>query len=254
MSLHMHVLINHGECHDVTKPEPLSSPPMSTQNHHHRPSRLAACSLLPMLLVTILLSGCSSVQPVRVLDKGANVITASLGGALVPGSSPTGIIPYLTSGYAYGISDDVTLHGRAHLTVAAFGVAGVDVGASMRAMSQDGALPEITVSGQLIGFASIARSAPARLYPNLTANASWSVGQRSLAYAGTHATVQLDPMRTLMSPFAGYQFPVSDAVRLQIEAIWQASNVNTRNGVFEGESSIGGSGSFGIYFGGMIAL
>lgn len=253
MSLHMHVLINHGECHDVTKPEPLSSSHMSIGNHLSSSYRRAAASLLLTLVISILW-GCSAVQPVRVLEKGASAITASLGGAVVPGSSPTGIIPYLTSGYAYGISEDVTLHGRAHLTVAAFGVAGLDVGASMRAMSQDGALPEITVSGQLIGFASIARSAPARLYPNLTANASWSVGQRSLAYIGTHATVQLDPMRTLMSPFAGYQFPVSDAVRLQIEAIWQASNVNTRNGVFEGESSIGGSGSFGIYVGGMIAL
>jgi len=209
---------------------------------------------LLLTLVISILWGCSAVQPVRVLEKGASAITASLGGAVVPGSSPTGIIPYLTSGYAYGVSDNVTLHGRAHLTVAAFGVAGVDLGASMRAMAQDGALPEVTFGAQLIGFASLARSAPARLYPNLTANASWSVGERSLAYVGTHATVQPNPMRTLVSPLAGYQFPISDAVRLQIEAIWQASNVNTRNGVFEGESSIGGNGSFGIYLGGVIAL
>lgn len=209
---------------------------------------------LPLTLVICFLWGCSAVQPVRVLEKGASAITASLGGAVVPGSSPTGIIPYLTSGYAYGISDNVTLHGQAHLTVAAFGVAGVDVGASMRAMAQDGLLPEVTIGAQLIGFASLARSAPARLYPNLTVNASWSITERSLAYVGTHATVQPEPMRTLVSPLAGYQFPISDAVRLQIEAIWQASNVNTRNGVFEGESSIGGNGSFGIYFGGMIAL
>lgn len=226
---------------------------MRSGNHLSSSYRRAAASLLQTLVIVILW-GCSAVQPVRVLEKGASAITASLGGAVVPGSSPTGIIPYLTSGYAYGISDNVTLYGRAHLTVAAFGVAGVDVGASMRAMAQDGARPEVTIGAQLIGFASLARSAPARLYPNLTANASWSVGERSLAYVGTHATVQPNPMRTLVSPLAGYQFPISDAVRLQIEAIWQASNVNTRNGVFEGESSVGGNGSFGIYLGGMIAL
>jgi hypothetical protein len=57
-----------------------------------------------------------------------------------------------------------------------------------------------------------------------------------------------------VSPFAGYQFSVSNSVRLQVETIWQASNVDTRFGVFEGESSIGGNGSFGIYLGGVIAL
>lgn len=201
-----------------------------------------------------LLWGCSAVQPVRVLDKGADVLTASLGGAVVPSSSPTAVIPYLTSGYAYGLSDDVTLHGKAHLLMAAFGVAGLDVGASMRALRQDGPVPEITVSAQAIAFASLARTAPPRVYPNLTANASWSVGEASLVYLGSHATIQIDPARTLMSPFAGYQFPVSNALRLQLEAIWQASNVNTRSGVFEGESSIGGTGSFGIYLGGILAL
>lgn len=138
--------------------------------------------------------------------------------------------------------------------MAAFGVAGLDVGASMRALRQDGPVPEITVSAQAIAFASLARTAPPRVYPNLTANASWSVGESSLVYLGSHATIQIDPARTLMSPFAGYQFPVSNALRLQLEAIWQASNVNTRSGVFEGESSIGGTGSFGIYLGGILAL
>lgn len=201
-----------------------------------------------------LLIGCSAVQPVRVLDKGASAVTASIGGAVIPNSSPTGVVPYLTSGYAYGLSDDVTLHGKAHLLMAAFGVAGLDFGASMRALRQDGAIPELTVGAQVLGFASIARSAPARVYPNLTANASWSIGETSLVYLGSHATIQIDPARTLMSPFAGVQFPVSNALRLQVEAIWQASNVNTRNGVFEGESSIGGNGSFGIYLGGIVAL
>ncbi|MFM8770818.1 MAG: hypothetical protein ACKOE4_02160 [Candidatus Kapaibacterium sp.] len=211
-------------------------------------------SVVPLLALLALLWGCSAVQPVRVLDTGADAITASIGGAVVPNSSPTGVVPYLTSGYAYGLTDDVTLHGKAHLLMAAFGVAGLDVGASMRALRQDGAVPEITVGAQVLGFASLVRSAPARVYPNLTANASWSVGETSLVYLGSHATIQIDPARTLISPFAGYQVLVSNALRLQVEAIWQASNVNTLNGVFEGESSIGGTGSFGIYLGGMLAL
>ncbi|MBU3700261.1 MAG: hypothetical protein FGM33_09705 [Candidatus Kapabacteria bacterium] len=213
---------------------------------------LLICIVVPALLAA--LSGCSMVQPVRVLQKGASAITTSIGGALVPESSPTGVVPYATAGYAYGVSEDVTLHGSAHLLLAAFGVAGVDLGARMRLMPESGAIPELTFGAQIIGFGGIARSAPVRLYPNLTLNASWSVGESSLIYAGSHATLQLSPSTVMASPFAGYQFPVSDAVRLQVEAIWQAANVDTRKGVFEGQSSIAGTGSFGIFIGGMIAL
>ncbi len=214
--------------------------------------RLAA--MMASVVLIGMLWGCSAVQPVRVLERGQQAITTSLGGALAPGTAPTGVVPYLTAGYANGISDDVTIHGRAHLLMAAFGAVGLDVGASMRALHQDGAVPELTVSAQVLGFASLVRSAPVRLYPNLTANASWSVGERSLLYLGSHATIQIDPGKTLVSPFAGYQFPISNSVRLQVETIWQASNIDTRASIFDGESSIGGNGSFGIYFGGMIAL
>jgi hypothetical protein len=225
-----------------------TSLPLTTPNI----SRHAA--VLTLLVAMGMLWGCSAVQPVRVLERGQEAITTSLGGALAPGTSPTGVVPYLTAGYANGIGDDVTVHGRAHLVMAAFGALGLDVGASMRALRQDGAVPEVTVSGQVLGFASLVRSAPVRLYPNITANASWSVGERSLLYLGSHATVQFDSRSTLVSPFAGFQFPISDGVRLQLETIWQASNIDTRAGVFDGESSIGGNGSFGIYIGGMIAL
>ncbi|MEY3386053.1 MAG: hypothetical protein RIR53_864 [Bacteroidota bacterium] len=217
---------------------------------HRAPLRVC----MTLLMVLAALSGCSLVQPVRVLDKGASAITTSIGGALVPESSPTGLVPYATAGYAYGIDDNVTVHGNAHLLMAVFGVAGVDVGVRLRALQQSGLVPEVTVGAQLIGFASLARSEPSRLYPSLTANASWLVGERSLIYAGSHFTIQAQPTTVFVSPFAGYQFPVSDAVRLQVETIWQASNIDTRKGVFEGQSSIGGTGSFGIFIGGMIDL
>lgn len=215
----------------------------------HRSSRLSMIALV-MLIVW----GCSAVQPVRVLNHGEDVITTSLGGAYVPNSSPAGLVPYLTAGYATGISDDVTLHGRAHLIMAVFGVAGFDVGASMRALRQDGMTPEVTLSAQVLGFASLARSAPSRLYPNVTANASWSVSENSLLYIGSHATIQFDPSSVVISPFCGVQFPVSNAIRLQVEGIWQASNVHSRSGIFEGQSSIADHGALGLYLGGVFAL
>lgn len=213
---------------------------------------VAGFSLL--VVMATFLASCSSVQPVRVLEKDAYVATGSLGGAFLPSKSPAGILPYITVGGAHGVTDNLTMHGHAHVLLAAFGVAGIDYGASYRALHQDGAVPEVTVSGQLLMFAKLSSEPNPRVYPNLSANASWKVGEQSLIYTGSHATIQFSNGDVLVSPFVGYQFPVSKTFDLQIEGIWQAANRNTSAGVFEGLSSINGTGSYGFYIGGIYKL
>ena len=73
-------------------------------------------------------------------------------------------------------------------------------------------------------------------------------------YTGAHGTFPFEPYQFLLSPMAGVQFPVSDRVSIQGELIWQAANVNTRSGIFTGQSSIGGSGSLGGFIGGVLWL
>lgn len=204
--------------------------------------------------ITIIISSCSSVQPVRVLEKDTYVATGSLGGAFLPEKSPAGILPYLTVGGAHSVTDDVTMHGHLHLLLAAFGVAGLDYGASYRALRQDGAVPEVTVGAQLLMFAKVSSEPNPRVYPNLTANASWKVGEQSLIYTGSHATIQFSNGDVFVSPFIGYQFPLNKTFDLQIEGTWQAANRNTSAGVFEGLSSINGTGSYGFYIGGIYKL
>lgn len=218
-----------------------------------RPNKsVARISLLAIM--AILIASCSSVQPVRVLKKDSYAATGSLGGAFIPEKSPAGILPYLTVGGAHGVTDNLTMHGHAHLLLAAFGVAGLDYGASYRALSQDGAVPEVTVGAQLLMFAKLSSEPNPRVYPNLTANASWRVGEQSLVYTGSHLTYQFNNSEVLVSPFVGYQFPVSAVLDIQVEGVWQALNKNTSAGVFEGLSSIHGMGSYGFYIGGIYNL
>jgi hypothetical protein len=221
--------------------------------HDVRPHKSVAC-MVTMALVAIVLASCSSVQPVRVLEKDTYAVTGSLGGAFIPEKSPAGILPYLTAGGAHGITEDLTMHGHIHVLMAAFGVAGLDYGASYRALAQNGPVPEVTVGGQLLMFAKLSAEPNPRVYPNLTANASWQVGEKSLLYTGSHVTYQFSNSQVYVSPFLGYQFPLSNTFDLQIEGTWQAVNRNTSAGVFEGLSSINGMGSYGFYIGGIYKL
>lgn len=216
------------------------------------------CKSLLILATTatafFFLSGCGSGQPVRVLPSGTSAITASLGGPIVPSTSPVGFVPYLTAGAQHGITENVTVHGNLHLLMTAFAVGGLDLGASARVWRQDAALPEVTLGARLIGFMKFGDPLAPRLYPDLSVNASWEIADRTLAYVGAHGTFQWKPGAFYISPFLGVQFPLSSSFSLQTELIWQAANHDTRVGIFEGQSSIGGMGSFGGFIAGVITL
>lgn len=210
--------------------------------------------VISTILLSWILIGCGATQPIRVLPEHTTTITASLGGPVVPGKSPTVITPYVTGGVQHGLSDDVTVHGNLHLLMAAFAVAGMDLGASARVVRGHGWTPEITGSLRAYGFVQLSDQPKPRLYPSLSANASWSIRENDLVYAGTHVTAQWTASSVFVSPFVGYSFAASDNISVQLECIWQAANHDTRSGVLEGISSINGHGSFGIFLAGALRL
>lgn len=210
--------------------------------------------VISAIITSWLLSGCGATQPVRVLPAQTTAVTASLGGPMVPGKSPTVVVPYITAGMMHGISDDLTIHGNLHLLMAAFTVAGVDVGASGRLLRGDGLTPEITGGVRAVGFVQLSDEPEPRLYPTFSANASWSIRDRDLIYAGTHVTLQWTPDETFVSPFVGYSYAATDNLSVQLEFIWQAADHNTSAGILEGVSSINGFGSFGIFLAGALRL
>ncbi|MBU3742226.1 MAG: hypothetical protein FGM24_08060 [Candidatus Kapabacteria bacterium] len=210
---------------------------------------------IAVILLALLLGACGAVQPVRVLPKGETLMTASLGGAVGVSTSPVGFVPYAIVGAAHGVSDDITIHGNIHALMAVFGVVGLDAGASYRVMHQHDWIPEVTAAARGIFFSKPNDSYGAmRLYPDVSATLSWELGQRRIGYVGTHATTQLSNGQMFFSPMVGLVAAVNDAWSVQLETIWQAANINTQKGIFEGESSIGGNGSLGVYIGAQVKL
>lgn len=209
---------------------------------------------LLLCIMTFVMIGCSAGQPVRVLKQHKTVITGSIGGPVVPTKVPTIVVPYLTAGVMHGISDNVTLHGNLHAFMSAFAVVGVDVGASARIVHENGIVPEITASGRLMMFTDLRSFATSRIYPDVSLTASYEVAQRWLVYGGVHNTMQFVAPAYLISPYVGSLIPITDNFSLQAEFIWQAANVDTYSGVFEGTSSIGGRGSAGVFLGGAYTL
>jgi len=202
---------------------------------------------LALLLVSVAL-GCTATQPVRVLTRGERRFISSLGGPLLPHHVPTtGFVPYTNVGTMWGALDNLTLSANVHLLAAAFGVAGLDVGAARRLRRQDSALPEVTGQVQLYGFAG---AGGVRGYPNVTGTASWSLGPRALMYGGSALTVRPSGGRALLvSPLAGVQRDVGRRLVLQLEGKWMAANIDMHRGLFDGENTVRGNGGIALQLG-----
>lgn len=200
-----------------------------------------------LLVCAVLLSACSATHIVRPLPRGTSVWTASLGGPVLPEAVPTKLVPYLSLGWQRGVSDDLTLGGAVHGTMAAFGVAGGELTATQRLAEQHGARPELAGTAATYLFAG---RGGARLYPSLGAVASWSMGSRALLYGGGNAVAQFSGTPTvLFNPLLGVQRSLGRRAAIQLEAKWMAANADTRAGVFEGEASIGGRGALAAQVG-----
>ena len=193
--------------------------------------------------------GCGATQPVRVLDEGATKVSASLGGPLIPLGNATIPVPYLVAGVQHGYSSSLTLAGNVHLLTALFGDVGVDAGAAQRFVRSDGWVPEITAKAQCYFFYDVKRGNNPRLFPFLSLNASYLVGESTLLYFGADNLFQFVEPIYFLSPFAGVQFPLSSRFEMQVESKWMAANANTEHGVMEGHNSINGRGNIGTFIG-----
>jgi hypothetical protein len=201
------------------------------------------------LLFGIISFHCAVTQPVRVLEPGEVRLTASIGGPIVPGTLPTVIVPYATAGGAFGVSEAVTATGNLHLVLAALKTVGIDGGAAVRLIRQDGAIPEVTAKGQAL-FMTNFTAGSFRVFPFCSVNGSYRLGESVLGYGGLESMFQFTgDDHYFLGPFAGVQFGLSRRIAMQTEVKWMAANVNTRDGIFEGESSVGGRGSIGFFLG-----
>lgn len=203
--------------------------------------------------IAALLAGCGATMPVRVLDDGESRLVASLGGPISTSVVPTGLTPYATLGLYHGLDSTTTIGGSIHATMLAFGVAGVDVGMAHRVLRQEGARPELTASIQALVFTDFHTFGSSRIWPNASLSASWDIAGW-LPYAGCHLTTQHTRFDVFVSPYVGVSVPLSARWTVQLETIWQAANKDSRSGIFEGTTSLAGSGSLGAFLAGSMRL
>jgi hypothetical protein len=206
----------------------------------------AAALLLPLALA-VSLPACSATHVARPLPRGSSQFTASLGGPYLPDAVVTKVMPYLTLGWQRGVSDDLTLGGALHATMAAYGVAAGELSATRRLAGRDDAKLALAGVGHACLFAGRGGS---RIYPAVGAVGSWRPGARTMLYGGGLAVAQFgERPSVVMNPLVGVQRDVGRRLALQTDVKWMAANVDTRAGVFEGESSIGGRGALAVQLG-----
>ncbi|HTY57685.1 MAG TPA: hypothetical protein VMF59_02670, partial [Bacteroidota bacterium] len=176
-------------------------------------------------------------------------VTASFGGPVVPSSIPTVVIPYGTIGAIVGVSNSVTVTGNLHVPLVALETLGIDGGAAVRLVREDGFVPEVTAKGVALIVTNFKPGA-SRLFPEVSVNGSYLLGESVVAYAGIENMFQFTGAEHFfLGPFAGAEVRLSHRWALQGEAKWMAANINTRDGIFEGQASFRGMGYFGLFMG-----
>jgi hypothetical protein len=215
----------------------------------HDPAAWSLICRAFVLNAALVAAGCSVTQPVRVLDAGEVRLAGSIGGPIVPSTMPTVVVPYGTVGGMYGVSRDVTVTGNVHVVLGGLKTFGVDGGAAVRLIPQDGLVPELTAKGEVLVMTDFSPGS-FRLFPFCSVNGSYVLGESLIGYAGVESMFQFTGVdHYFVGPFAGVQVGLSRRVALQVETKWMAANIDTRNGVFEGQSSFRGMGSAALFLG-----
>ena len=119
----------------------------------------------------------------------------------------------------------------------------------MRLVREDGFVPEVTAKGVTLIVTNFKPGA-SRLFPEVSVNGSYLLGESVVAYAGIENMFQFTGTEHFFfGPFAGAEIRLSHRFALQGEAKWMAANINTRDGIFEGQASFRGMGYFGLFMG-----
>ncbi len=156
-----------------------------------------------LILLPLLLAGCSTAHHARPLGKGNQAVHLSVGGPVAGIGTADTFAPFITATYKVGVTDraDVFVGWHVLETFVNNGNLYFDVGASYYLLDQKGALPGVSAAFTIsplitkdAGWASF----------DLSVTASWAIGKRErhLVYVGMHNF--LLPVRTQFVETAQY--------------------------------------------------
>ncbi|MBN1761350.1 MAG: hypothetical protein JW863_23710 [Chitinispirillaceae bacterium] len=207
-----------------------------------------------IFFAAVVLSGCSTVRYVRPIEKGASVVSVSLGGPVTQVGGKYLPLPLLSAGYGYGATDHLSIEAGLHITSALFGVAHVDAGVNWAALKTKGMIPGVVLSPKVVLLSNF-KPHESRAYPVLTPSLYWKRGKH-LWYTGAENwferhTVRSDgnrqPHHWLFIPFIGYGIS-KGKWQFQTEARVYMPNLSNEVGPTT-NLGFGEYGIFGIFLG-----
>lgn len=209
-----------------------------------------------LLLLITLIWACNPVRVVKPLERGEARIGANIGGAVIKLGSAVTPLP-LTSLYAaYGFTGKTTGYAGLHSTALLFGVLQSDLGITHSLVTQNKAIPGISVSpGINLMFDTWEKHF--RSYPQVGLNMYWNYGKKQhLVYLLSDQWVELQAKKAhgetqqthwLPSFGAGHQWN-TEKYNWQIEIRYLAPTESNRNLVVKYVSPAS-TGALGVYFG-----
>lgn len=177
-------------------------------------------------LAFALLAGCSTTRSVRPVGEGKWAAGGSIGGPLFTNLGPPIPAPMVSAYARRGLDARTDLDFGLYFPVIA--ATGFDVGASRLLVDQDGAWPAVMGGGRLLAFANalvLSGEDPngkpygfsPRLFEELYANASWRVGEASLAWAGISLFLQAEALIARPTIQLGFEWRASRLFGLALE-------------------------------------
>ena len=191
--------------------------------------------LIPLIIIIGILTGCaahSTLEPVGKHNLNANL---SIGGPFISAFDTRIPIPYVTTGFNYGVSDKTNLCGNLHLMPLAYKIAGSDFGAAYFPLKNDGFIPTWGIQARMLFLASLKSDVPERfkMYPVISSSAAWNFGKGKiytgcdLSFLVTSPDYNDEASNYAISPFAGYRWDFSQKCRLLFELKMQGVNIRT---------------------------
>jgi hypothetical protein len=135
-------------------------------------------------------------------------------------------LPYTVVRYRYGLSDKAGLFAGGHLTAAALGVIGTDLGFSYHFLEQKAFVPAVGASASLLILIQPGRNEA--MFPQADLTASYLWGDRYLFYFGSHSVYQLNEQPAVtLAPFVGGSLKLGRVWSLSLESKWYAPSEPT---------------------------
>lgn len=172
------------------------------------------------IALLMLLFSCAPSRYVKPLKQKQQAASFSFGGPLIVFSGAPIPIPFTTVGYAYGLSNRISLYGNLHLTSAAFRTIQTDIGGTIALCENKKG--GFSVSPALQSVFSMAKSKTFKIWPSVDFNGFVHLGQRgNYIYGGLGNWIETSAWKAHGEKTSEFIVPSLHAGFVSVKNHWQ---------------------------------